>query len=73
MLTEPQFERPDKLSAEQVKSLIHALDLVVSSVLTSMGMVMMPPVVISAPFKVLLFVIADGWHLVARSLSLSFG
>lgn len=48
------------------------VDLVVASVLTSMGMVMMPPVVISAPFKILLFVVADGWHLVARALSLSF-
>ena len=48
------------------------VDLVVSSVLTAMGMVMMPPVLISAPFKVLLFVLADGWHLVARALSLSF-
>jgi flagellar biosynthetic protein FliP len=41
-------------------------------VLTAMGMVMMPPVLISAPFKILLFVLADGWHLVARALSLSF-
>jgi flagellar biosynthesis protein FliP len=49
------------------------VDLVVSSVLTSMGMMMMPPVVISAPFKLLLFVIADGWHLVARALTTSFG
>jgi flagellar biosynthetic protein FliP len=49
------------------------VDLVVSSVLTSMGMVMMPPVLISAPFKILLFVLADGWHLVARALSASFG
>ena len=49
------------------------VDLVVSSVLTSMGMIMMPPVLISAPFKVLLFVLADGWHLVARALSASFG
>ena len=49
------------------------VDLVVSSVLTSMGMVMMPPIVISAPFKILLFVVADGWHLIARALSLSFG
>src|SRR5437879_1174524 len=48
------------------------VDLVVSSVLTAMGMVMMPPVLISAPFKILLFVLADGWHLVARALSLSF-
>ena len=45
------------------------VDLVVSSVLTSMGMVMMPPVMISAPFKLLLFVLADGWQLVAQALS----
>ncbi len=49
------------------------VDLVVASVLTSVGMVMMPPVLISAPFKILLFVLADGWHLIARALSLSFG
>ncbi len=49
------------------------VDLVISSVLTAMGMVMMPPVVISAPIKVLLFVLADGWHLVARALGSSFG
>ena len=49
------------------------VDLVISGVLTAMGMVMMPPVVISAPFKVLLFVVADGWNLIARALSLSFG
>lgn len=48
------------------------VDLVVSSMLTSMGMMMMPPVVVSAPFKLLLFVVADGWHLVARAISLSF-
>ncbi len=48
------------------------VDLVVASLLTSMGMVMMPPVVVSASFKILLFVLADGWHLVARALSLSF-
>jgi flagellar biosynthesis protein FliP len=48
------------------------VDLVVSSVLTSMGMVMMPPALISAPFKVLLFVLADGWHLVALALGQSF-
>lgn len=49
------------------------VDLVVSSILTAMGMVMMPPVVVSAPFKVLLFILADGWHLVARALGGSFG
>jgi flagellar biosynthetic protein FliP len=48
------------------------IDLVVSSVLTAMGMVTMPPVIISTPIKLLLFVIADGWHLIVRALSLSF-
>jgi flagellar biosynthesis protein FliP len=49
------------------------VDLVVSSLLNAMGMMMMPPVTISAPFKVLLFVLADGWHLAARALAISFG
>lgn len=48
------------------------IDLVVSAVLMSMGMMMMPPVVISTPFKVLLFVLVDGWHLIAHALSASF-
>jgi flagellar biosynthetic protein FliP len=48
------------------------VDLVVSTILMSMGMMMMPPVVISTPFKILLFVLADGWHLIARALSSSF-
>ena len=49
------------------------VDMVVSTVLMSMGMMMMPPVIISTPFKILLFVLADGWHLVCLSLSQSFG
>ncbi len=49
------------------------VDLVVSTVLMSLGMMMMPPVVISTPFKILLFVLVDGWHLIARAISLSFG
>jgi flagellar biosynthetic protein FliP len=49
------------------------VDLVVSSILTSMGMVMMPPVTISAPFKILLFVLADGWHLVSHAIAASYG
>jgi flagellar biosynthetic protein FliP len=48
------------------------VDLVVASVLTALGIVTMPPVIISAPFKILLFVLADGWHLVVRALALSF-
>ena len=48
------------------------IDLVVSSVLLSMGMFMLPPVMISTPFKILLFVLVDGWHLVIESLVKSF-
>ncbi|HTM79975.1 flagellar type III secretion system pore protein FliP [Asticcacaulis sp.] len=48
------------------------IDLVVASVLMSMGMMMLPPVVISLPFKLIFFVLVDGWHLVAGSLVQSF-
>ena len=48
------------------------LDLVVSSILLSMGMFMLPPVVISTPFKVLLFILTDGWGLVVASVVRSF-
>ena len=48
------------------------IDMVVSSVLMSMGMLMLPPVLISLPFKLLLFVLADGWHLVVRALVAGF-
>jgi len=44
------------------------IDMVVASVLMSMGMMMLPPVMISLPFKILLFVLADGWNLVIRAL-----
>lgn len=48
------------------------IDLVVGSVLMSMGMFMLPPVMVSLPFKLLLFVMVDGWHLLVRSLIMSF-
>ena len=48
------------------------IDLVVSSVLLSMGMMMLPPIVVSLPFKILLFVLVDGWNLVVQSLVRSF-
>ena len=47
------------------------VDMVVSAVLMSMGMIMLPPVIISAPFKLLLFVMVDGWNLIARQVILS--
>ncbi|ADW18380.1 flagellar biosynthetic protein FliP [Desulfobulbus propionicus DSM 2032] len=49
------------------------IDMLVSSVLMSMGMMMLPPIVISLPFKLLLFVLVDGWQLVVGSLMKSFG
>jgi flagellar biosynthetic protein FliP len=49
------------------------IDLVVATVLMSMGMMMMPPMTISLPLKILLFVLVDGWELVVRSLIKSFG
>lgn len=48
------------------------IDLVVSVILMSLGMMMMPPVVVSTPLKILLFVLVDGWELIVRALSLSF-
>jgi len=48
------------------------IDMVVASVLMSMGMMMLPPVLISLPFKVLLFVLVDGWYLIVRSLVMAF-
>jgi len=49
------------------------IDMIVASVLMSMGMMMLPPVIISMPFKLLLFVLVDGWSLVVGSLIKSFG
>ena len=48
------------------------IDMIIASVLMSMGMMMLPPVMISLPFKILLFVLVDGWYLVVKSLLQSF-
>jgi len=48
------------------------IDMVVSSTLLSMGMMMLPPVTVSLPFKILLFVLVDGWHLIVQSIVMSF-
>jgi flagellar biosynthesis protein FliP len=48
------------------------IDLLIASTLMSLGMMMMPPAIVSLPFKLLLFVLVDGWHLVVRSLVSSF-
>jgi flagellar biosynthetic protein FliP len=49
------------------------IDLVVASILMSMGMMMLPPVIVSLPFKLIFFVLVDGWNLVAGSLVQSYG
>ena len=49
------------------------IDMVVASVLLAMGMMMLPPVMISLPFKLMLFVLVDGWHMITGSLIKSFG
>jgi flagellar biosynthetic protein FliP len=49
------------------------IDIVVATVLMSMGMMMMPPMTISLPLKLLLFVLVDGWSLIVQSLVRSFG
>ena len=49
------------------------IDMVVASVLMSMGMMMLPPIIISLPFKLIFFVLVDGWHLITGSLVQSFG
>ncbi|MBL4889930.1 MAG: flagellar type III secretion system pore protein FliP [Candidatus Lindowbacteria bacterium] len=49
------------------------IDMVIASVLMSMGMIMLPPVMISLPFKIIIFVLVDGWHLIAYSVVQSFG
>ena len=48
------------------------IDMIVASVLMAMGMMMVPPSLISLPFKILLFILVDGWHLVVQSLFVSF-
>ncbi len=49
------------------------IDIVVSAGLMSLGMMMMPPVMVSLPFKLLLFVLVDGWGMIVRSLVQSYG
>ncbi|HEX7509833.1 MAG TPA: flagellar biosynthetic protein FliP, partial [Chitinivibrionales bacterium] len=48
------------------------IDMIVASILMSMGMMMLPPILISMPFKIILFVLVDGWTLIVKQLVLSF-
>jgi flagellar biosynthetic protein FliP len=72
----PAFIISELKTAFQIGFLIYipfiVIDMVVASTLMSMGMMMVPPVMISLPFKILLFILVDGWHLLIRSLITSF-
>ena len=72
----PAFIISELKTAFQIGFLLYlpmlAIDMVVSSVLLSMGMMMLPPIMISLPFKLLLFVLVDGWYLVVESLVKGF-
>jgi flagellar biosynthetic protein FliP len=72
----PAFVISELKTAFQIGFLIFlpflVIDLVVSSTLMSMGMIMLPPAFISLPFKILLFVLVDGWNLITQSLVQSF-
>jgi flagellar biosynthetic protein FliP len=72
----PAFIISELKTAFQIGFLLYMpfliLDLVISSILLSMGMLMLPPVLISLPFKLMLFVLVDGWHLIVGSLVRSF-
>lgn len=72
----PAFMLSELKRAFQMGFLIYipflVIDMVVASILMSMGMMMLPPVIISLPFKLLLFVLVDGWNLVVASLVKSF-
>lgn len=73
----PAFITSELRTAFQMGVIIYlpflVIDMVVASLLMSMGMIMLPPVMISLPFKILLFVLVDGWNLVVKSLVISFG
>lgn len=73
----PAFLISELKTAFQIGFMIYipflVLDMVVASVLMSMGMMMLPPAVISLPFKLILFVLVDGWALIVGSLVRSFG
>lgn len=72
----PAFIISELKTAFQIGFLLYipflVLDMVVASVLMAMGMMMLPPVLVSLPFKILLFVLVDGWHLVTGALLRSF-
>ena len=77
MILIPSFVVSEIKTAFEIGLLLYVpfliIDMVVASVLLSMGMMMLPPIMISLPFKLMLFVLADGWYLLVGSLVKSFG
>lgn len=73
----PSFIISELKTAFQIGMLLYVpflvIDMVVASVLLSMGMMMLPPIMVSLPFKLMLFVLADGWYLIVGSVVKSFG
>lgn len=72
----PAFIISELKTAFQIGFIIYipflVIDMVVASTLMAMGMMMLPPVIISLPFKILLFILVDGWNLIVKSLVLGF-
>mgnify|MGYP001283592128 CR=1 FL=1 len=72
----PAFAISELKTAFQIGFMIFVpfliIDMIISSILMGMGMMMLPPVMISLPFKILLFIMVDGWYLVVKSLLASF-
>jgi flagellar biosynthetic protein FliP len=72
----PSFIISELKTAFQIGFMVYLpfliIDMVVASILLSMGMMMLPPVMVSMPFKLLLFVLVDGWNLIVGSLVQSF-
>lgn len=72
----PAFITSELKTAFEISFLLYipflVIDMVVASVLMSMGMMLLPPIMISLPFKLMLFVLADGWNMVVKSLVESF-
>ncbi len=77
MVLIPAFIISELKTAFQIGFIIYlpflVIDMVVASVLMAMGMMMLPPIVVSLPFKIMLFVLVDGWELLVSSLVQSFG
>ena len=73
----PAFVISELKTAFQIGFIIYlpflVIDMIVASVLMALGMMMLPPVVISLPFKIMIFVLVDGWSLIVGSMVRSFG